>query len=110
MNFLVDSMLPPQVADALNARGHDAVTPTALSAHNLPDDELVRIAAAARRVTVTENASDFASTMVCPVLLVRKAWWPQRSLAARLAAAVDRWAEANPEPGPWPHWLEVDLR
>lgn len=37
-----------------------AVTPSRLGAHNLPDDVLVQIATAEDRVIVTENASDFA--------------------------------------------------
>ena len=66
-------MLPPRIAELLNAAGHDATTPTQLRAHNLPDDVLVQLAATEDRVIVTENASDFAATTACPVLLVRKA-------------------------------------
>lgn len=110
MRFLIDSMLPPRVAELLGAAGHDATTPTQLGAHNLPDDVLVQLAAAADRVIVTENASDFAATTACPVLLVRKAWWPAASLAETLAGALDRWAKANAEPGRWAHWLPAELR
>jgi hypothetical protein len=110
MRFLVDSMLPPKVADDLNKSGHDAVTPTTLGAHNLPDDVLIELASAQGRVIVTENASDFAHVTTCPVLLVRKSWWPQHVVAARLATALDRWAATNPEPGSWAHWLEAELR
>lgn len=110
MRFLIDSMLPPRVADLLSAAGHDATTPTQLGAHNLPDDVLVQLAAADNRVIVTENASDFAAITACPVLLVRKAWWPGASLAETLASALDRWAKANAEPGRWAHWLAVELR
>ena len=110
MRFLIDSMLPPQVADDLNKSGHDAVTPTALGAHNLPDEVLIELASAEGRVIVTENASDFAHVATCPVLLVRKSWWPSHVLASRLAIALDRWAAANPEPGPWAYWLEAAFR
>ena len=110
MKFLIDSMLPPRVADLLGAAAHDATTPTHLGAHNLPDDVLVQLAAADDRVIVTENASDFAAVSVCPILLVRKAWWPAGSLAEALAGAVHRWAKANPEPGSWAHWLPAELR
>lgn len=103
-------MLPLAVAELLGALGHDCTTPSMLGAHNLPDDVLVRLAGADERVIVTENASDFAAVTECPVLFVRKSWWPSRSLAPNLAAALDRWAKANPEPGTWPHWLPVDLR
>lgn len=103
-------MLPPEVAELLNAAGHDATTPLRLGAHNLPDDALVQAAAGQERVIVTENASDFAAVDACPVLFVLKSWWPSRSLAPRLAAALDRWAKANPAPGKWPHWLPATLR
>jgi hypothetical protein len=110
LKFLIDSMLPPSVADLLDALGHDATTPSALGAHNLPDDVLMQLAAMEGMVIVTENASDFAAAADCAVLLVRKSWWPLGSLASSLAAALERWADANPEPGPWPHWLHADLR
>ncbi len=110
MKFLIDAMLPPQVAELLNAAGQDATTPSQLGAHNLPDDMLVQLAAAEGRVIVTENASDFAGVTACPVLFVRKSWWPSSSLITTLAHAVDHWSAANAEPGPWPHWLSADLR
>lgn len=103
-------MLPPVVAELLDASGHDATTPSRLGAHNLPDDVLVELATAQSRVIVTKNASDFAGVTGCPVLLLRKSWWPSRSLPERLAAALDRWALAHPHPGPWAHWLTADLR
>jgi hypothetical protein len=98
------------VVELLDALGHDGVTPSMLGAHNLTDDVLVQVASAEGRVIVTENASDFAGVTDCPVLLVRKSWWPTGSLTRGLASALDRWAAANPEPGPWPHRLPADLR
>lgn len=103
-------MLPPETAEVLNAAGHDATTPARLGAHNLPDEVLIELAAADGRVIVTENASDFDAVTTCPVLFVRKAWWPSESLSSGLAAALDRWASANRQPGPWPHWLPAQLR
>jgi hypothetical protein len=110
LKFLIDSMLPPDTAELLDAAGHDATTPAHLGAHNLPDDTLIALAAADHRVIVTENASDFAGVTVCPVLLVRKSWWSHESLASKFADALDRWASANEQPGDWAHWLPVDLR
>jgi hypothetical protein len=110
VKLLIDSMLPPQAAELLAAAGHDVTTPEQLGAHNLPDEVLMQFAAAESRVIVTENASDFAAVTSCPVLLVRKAWWPAASLADSLSRAVDRWATANPDPGPWAHWLTAQLR
>jgi hypothetical protein len=110
VRFLIDSMLPPRVADRLSEAGHDATTPQELGAHNLPDDVLIRIATAERRVIVTEDARDFAHVTSCPVLFVRKSWWPPQRLADELAEALIRWTQHDPEPGPWPHWLPADLR
>lgn len=103
-------MLPPQAAERLNTGGHDAVTAAQLGAHNLPDDVLVQIATTEARVIVTENASDFAHVTSCAVLFVRKVWWPAEGFAASLAGALGRWAAAHPDPGPWPHWMEADVR
>ena len=72
MKFLIDSMLPPETADLLDAAGHDATTPVRLGAHNLPDDVLIELATAERRVIVTENAGDFAPVTTCPVLFVAR--------------------------------------
>jgi len=110
VNFLIDAMLPPSAADALTASGHDATTPERLGAHNLADDVLVQIATGGGLVIVTENARDFAHVSTCPVLFVRKSWWPSSTLAMRLAQAVGRWATSTPDPGPWPHWLPSHLR
>ena len=103
-------MLPPKVAELLSVAGHDATTPYALGAHNLPDEILIQLAAMDGRVIVTENASDFAAVTTCSVLFVRKSWWPPSSLASRLAAAIEQWATANPAPGPFAHWLPEELR
>jgi predicted nuclease of predicted toxin-antitoxin system len=110
VRFLIDSMLPPRVAELLDVAGHAATTPTQIGAHNLPDDVLVQLAVADNRVIVTENASDFAAITTCPVLLIRKAWWPAASLAETFASALDRWAKANAEPGCWAHWLSAAHR
>ena len=110
MRFLIDAMFPPQVVDLLKEKGHDALSPIDLGAHNLPDDVLVQIATAERLVIVTENASDFAQVVTCPVVFVRKSWWPRETIASRLAAALDRWAAVNQDPGPWSHWLDAELR
>lgn len=110
MKFLIDSMLPPSLVDLLGALGHGATTPAELGAHNLPDDVLMQLAAGSGMVVVTENASDFATVTDCAVLFVRKSWWSAGSLAPSLASALGRWAVANPDPGPWPHWLPSEHR
>jgi hypothetical protein len=110
MRFLIDAMLPPRIKDDLAASGHAALSPTDLGAHNLPDDALIQIATAEKLVIVTENASDFAHVLTCPVILVRKSWWRPQRLEPELTAALDRWAVANPDPGKWAHWLDAELR
>lgn len=110
MKFLVDSMLPPDTCELLATRGHTAVTPTDLGAHNLPDDTLIEIAGTDGWVVVTENASDFAHATACTVLLVRKQWWPDATLAARLADSLDHWAQEHADPGHWAHWLDATYR
>lgn len=110
MKFLIDSMLPPAVAELLMAAGHNVTTPYMLGAHNLPDETLVELAASEERVIVTENASDFAHVITCAFLFVRKSWWPTSSLSTKLAAALDRWAAPNPDPGAFAHWLPANLR
>lgn len=110
MRFLIDSMLPPDTCHRLIDIGHRAVTPTMLGADNLPDDTLIEIAGADGWVIVTENAVDFAHATSCTVLLLRKDWWPNQTLAARLADSLDRWATDHPDPGHWAHWLDNAYR
>jgi predicted nuclease of predicted toxin-antitoxin system len=110
LKFLIDSMLAPSVAELLEASGHDATTPAKLGAHNLPDEILVELATAESRGIVTQNASDFATVTGRPVLFVRKSWWPSQGLAEGMARALDHWALANADPGPWAHWLHAELR
>jgi hypothetical protein len=110
MNFLVDAMFPPEVKQLLAASGHTAVSPSDLGAANLPDELLIEIATSQRLVIVTENASDFAHVNTCTVVLVRKSWWPRPRMAVLLAVALHKWAGDNPDPGPWPHWLEAAYR
>lgn len=109
MSFLIDSMLPPDTCELLRERGHEAVTPTDLGAHNLPDGILIELAGADGRVIVTENAVDFARA-TCTVLLVRKKWWSSKSMAAPLSGSLDRWARDHPDPGHWAHWLDATYR
>jgi hypothetical protein len=103
-------MLPHQIADELNALGHDAISPLSLGEPTLADVELIAIATSQERVIVTENWRDFASVTRCAVLFVRKSWWPAAGLAQRLTAALIRWSDSNPERGPWAHWLEAEYR
>lgn len=110
MRFLIDAMLPPHTRHLLTDRNHEAVTPTDLGAHSLPDDTLIEVAGTDGWVVVTENASDLAHASSCTVLLVRKEWWPNDALATHLADSLDRWAHDHPDPGHWAHWLDSTYR
>lgn len=110
MRFLVDAMLPPDTCRLLVDRDHEAVTPTDLGAHNLPDDTLIEIAGTGGWIVVTENAVDFAHATSCTVLLVRKDWWSNEALPARLADSLNRWAHDHPNSGQWAHWLDSTYR
>jgi hypothetical protein len=107
MKFFLDAMLPPQAAVRLSAHGHDVVTPFGLRKPALSDAAIVEIATAERRVVVTENVDDFAHVTTCTVLFVKRSWWARQPLVVRLADALDRWAATNPDPGPWPRWLDA---
>ena len=110
MRFLIDAMFPPRLAQELSSRGHDAISPGTLGLYNPPDRALVALATAEQRVLVTENAKDFAWVTSCPVLIALKSWWPAQGLADHMAASLERWSIANPEPGPWPQWLDAEFR
>ena len=114
MKWLIDEMLPPALADELNALGHDACTVIAIGLGSADDATVYTAALDHNRVMVTENASDFAALVAdrlargeecVPVVLVRKADHPGGgALAHHLARQLDRWAAHNPEPYPGPHW------
>jgi hypothetical protein len=76
----------------------------------MSDAAVIERAISDARVIVTENIGDFASVTRCAVLFVLKDWWPREALAQRLATAVERWANANPEPGLWARWLDAEFR
>jgi hypothetical protein len=103
-------MLPPQIADQLNALGHDAISPWTLGTPTLPDAAVIERAISEGRVIVTEDMGDFAGVTRCSAVFVRKSWWPPEVLAPRLTTALSRWAEANPEPGFWARWLDAEFR
>ena len=110
MRFLIGAMLPPATSVLLVDRGHEAITPSDLGAHNLPDETLIEIAGTHGWIVVTENAVDFVHASSRTVLLVRKHWWPDEALATHLAKSLDRWARDHPKPGHWAHWLDSAYR
>ena len=114
MRFLIDEMLPSGLAARLVGRGHDAVSVHDANLAGGADEEIFSFAVAQRRVIVTENFGDYTILLesqlsrdepCVPVVFVRKSDFPARgAMAEHLAAHLDVWATAHPEPYVGPHW------
>jgi hypothetical protein len=114
VRWLLDEMLPPTTAEHLTERGHDAVSVYDVGLAGADDPEVFSHAVAADRVVVTENFADYSlllsqrlsSDQACvPVVFVHKSDFPEGgALAVHLAAHLDAWAAANPQPYGGPHW------
>lgn len=114
MRWLIDEMLPPALAEELQARGHDAVSIAGSDLAGMTDEAVYDLAVEQQRILVTENFADFnrlaetrvaAEGPVVPVIFVRKRAFPRgRALAAHLARHIDEWAADHPDPYPGPHW------
>jgi predicted nuclease of predicted toxin-antitoxin system len=114
VKWLLDEMLPPEAAEELNRRGHDAVSVAGLGLAGQPDLVVFDTAVAHNRVVVTENVGDYAILLdqrlrgnepAVPVVFVRKADLPGRgALPVHLAERLHTWADANPDPYVGPHW------
>jgi len=107
-------MLPPDTAEALNLRGHDAVSVVEAGLAGAEDGASFDFAVTAGRVIVTENFADFCDLLdprmardepAVAVVFVGKSALPSGgALASRLADRLHAWAEANPDPYLGPHW------
>jgi hypothetical protein len=97
-------MFPPRTCGELADRGHDAVHVRDQGVDARPDVEVAAVARAEERVLVTENAQDFATEPGIVVLFVLKSRLRAGGLHVHLAALVDGWARANPDPYLGPHW------
>jgi predicted nuclease of predicted toxin-antitoxin system len=114
VRWLLDEMLPPAVARALDGMGHDARTVREAGLAGAADPEVLDAAVRERRVLVTENVTDFARLLsdrlstgdpCVPVVFVRRASLSRDAPWSNLASALDRWARANADPYVGPHWL-----
>ena len=81
MKFLIDAMLPPQVAVQLDVAGHTAVSPMSLGDQELTDKALIELSESEGLVLVTENVKDFSAVTTCTILFVLKEWWPSPARA-----------------------------
>ncbi len=114
MRWLLDEMLPPTTAELLNERGHDAVSVQAAGLAGAADPDVFDHAVAKQRLVVTENFADYSLLLMqrlgndqpcVPVVFIHKPNFPKGgALAVHLAARLDAWAAANPEPYVGPHW------
>jgi len=106
--FLIDEMFPPAAATLLrDTYGHDAVHVLEVGLAGASDAAVAAAARAEGRAVVTENVSDVAAERdVVLVFMVKKNLPDGAAQAAALARAVDRWAQAHPDPYLGPHWPE----
>ena len=115
MKFLLDEMLPPTAATALDRAGHDAITVVMAGLTGAPHGEVLAFAVDNDRVLVTEDVEDFAVLLqhavdrgepAVPVVFVNRRSLPRRgALAEHLARRLDRWAADHADPYVGTHWL-----
>jgi len=114
VRWLIDEMLPRAAAQRLNELGHDAVSVHDVGLTGATDPDVVDVAVVDHRLVVTENFADYsllltqrlANDQACvPVVFIHKPDFPKGGgLAVHLAARLDAWAAANPDPYVGPHW------
>jgi 3-hydroxyisobutyrate dehydrogenase-like beta-hydroxyacid dehydrogenase len=63
-----------------------------------PDREVAAAAAREDRALVTENVKDFVAEHDIVLVCVLKSHLPQQGMDGHLAAVLDQWAAANPQP------------
>jgi len=99
MKFLIDNALSPEVADLLQAAGHDAVHVRAWNLHEAEDSVVVQAALAEERVLVSAD-TDFGTLLTLgrrnlPSVILFRHGSPRRPdeqarlLLANLPALVD---------------------
>ncbi len=89
-------------------RGHEAVHVKHLGLDARPDREIAAAAGRENRALVTENVKDFAGEHDIIVVCVLKAHLTPGGMDAHLAAVLDQWAAAHPEPYVGLHWPKVE--
>jgi hypothetical protein len=104
--FMVDEMFPSAAAVLLREKyGHDAVHVSEAGLQSAEDAQVAAAARAEGRAVVTENVADFAAEREVVLVFVLKRNLPAGGgQAAALAAVLDRWAHAHPDPYLGPHW------
>jgi len=115
VRILLDEMYSERVAEALRARGHEAVHVREIGLGGAADVDVLARAVEEGRTLVSENAADFlapldqrqnAGLAMTPLLVALTAGrGAGGALHARLADAIDQWARANVDPYAHAHWL-----
>lgn len=104
MRFLIDQMFPPATCERLAEHGHDAVHVRDRGIDARPDPEVAAVAVAEGRAFVTENVKDFAGEVGLVVVCVLKSRLPAAGMHVHVAALLQQWVQANPEPYVGLHW------
>ena len=111
MRWLLDEMLPRAAVDALNERGHDAVSVVDIDLRTASDDSVYATAVEQARIVVTEDENDcerilkqaFATgDAVVPVDVVRKARLGRGGAAAQCPTGWPMPSTAGPSRIPNP--------
>ena len=110
MRFLIDGMFPPATGEPLSACGHDPVHVRHRGVDARPDPEVAAVAAREDRALVTENVKDFVGEHGLVIVCVLKSRLRQKGMAEHLAATLDAWAQAHPDPYLGLHWPKVSPR
>lgn len=107
--FLIDEMFPITTSELLRETyGQDAVHVAEAGLRAAEDEQVAALARAEGRAIVTENVSDFATERDVALVFVLKRKLPAGAgQGEALAAVLDGWAKANPEPYLGPHWPTV---
>jgi Domain of unknown function (DUF5615) len=108
--FLVDEMFPAAAAVILRETyGRDAVHVSEVGLGAAEDSDVAALARAQGRAVVTENVADYATEREVVLVFVLKKNLPAGGgQAAALAKALDRWAQAYPEPYVGPVWPQMN--
>lgn len=114
MRWVLDEMLPRDVAQRLSELGHDGVSVHDVELAGGADDEVFEFAVLQDRLIVTEKVADFVRLLETrqrsdapsvPVVFVRKDNFPRRGgLATHLAKHLDKWARDHHDPYVGAHW------
>lgn len=111
--FLIDEMFPTATAELLRKMHghdavHDAVHVTEIGLRAVEDAQVAETARAQQHAIVTENVADFAAERDLVLIFVLKKNLPAGGAqTSALAEALDRWAQANPDPYLGPHWPSI---